>query len=882
MANPDSLLKVLLRRLTSHSGVVFLLGFILIFSLWLFVWQQITDDYDNAIEDATRETMNLVIGFEEHVRRIIAGADKSLLKIRKVYEREGLSSPAVDDLLAIDGNDASGIQVAIDDDQGITQAAFDKRAIGNDISDREYFQFHRDTATDALYIGQPVVGKASGAVGIPVTRRFNNPDGSFGGIVLIALKSDYFLNYYEKVDLGQDQLIGLYGLDGFIRARQSNGSKSYGQDISNAVLWEYIQTSPAGTYIASASLDGIQRIVSYRVMPDYPLVIAVGKSVRVSLTGYEQRKHGYILGAVLASLFILVFCYVIVNRHTLLQRQHERLQAVEGELLAHNEELQAKEEELLAQNEELQAQEEELLVQNEELQAKEEELMAQNEELQVKEAALFNSRERYRALLAQMSEGIIIYGYPAMNIIETNDNATSLFGYPAEELLSMNFTELHGPGLDNIQSVISDLLATRKVLPQVHSFRHRDGYLFYAEIAASLIEHQGETLIILSYRDITASRKLQEQIQKDVAMGGRVQQVMLPGDYEDEKVIIRTAYEPFRMISGDNYGYKWVRGGSLLNGFLIDVTGHGMATALQTAAVSTLLYKEIEKDQPWTQAALAKLNMQFAAYLPEHSYAAVLAFSFDFAKRLLTCVSAGINHFIASCQHHHDWIALPGSFLGNPDFGRFESMSIPLQHGDVFCFPTDGLFERLVPEQLGERLDFGEIVAEMRRRAAREDKVDDCTMLCLTVKAFPSYPVSFEYAGRKERKRVLHRVWQALAKITGRRDFASEVALGEAETNAFRYGGKVRIKLNRIGHRLILRVFSDGPGFTGNEAVKKIQATGITATLKASLPDEHGRGIPLMLAMMDQVLYNRRGNEVMLVKDLTVCKKAARSDEDND
>lgn len=853
--------------LRGFLGAILLMGISLTVGLWLFVVAEIRSDYHDAIDIANRETMNLAIGFEEHVRRIISDADKNLIKLRKAYEREGVTGQSVNDLLEIGGSDPSVVQFAIDNDKGITVAAFDKRAIGNDISKREYFQFHQSVSADILGIGKPISGKASGEFGIPVTRRLYTADGSFDGIMIVALRARYFLEFYQKIDLGTDQLVGLYGLDGIVRARQSNNNQSFGQDITSFTGWGYIQKGPLGTNITSGT-DGIQRIMSYRIMPEYPLFIVVGKSLQKALSGYEQRKRNYILGAALINLIFLAFCFEIISRHNKLKRQNERLKATEEELLAHNEELQAKEEELSAQNEELQAKEEELLAQNEELQAQEEELLAQNEELRVKEEELFTSKERYRALLTQMSEGIIICEYPAMDIVEANSNAIKMFGYSEPELLSMNMSGLRAAGQDKMGSTIRNLLETKSVVPKIHSFRHKDGHTIYTELAGSLIEHQGQVLCILSCRDITEERKFKEQIRRDVEMAGLVQKAMLPGDYEDEKVTIKTIYEPIRLISGDYYGYKWVRGGSLLNGYLLDVTGHGMATALQTAAVSALLEETIEKDRLCSKNAIELLNSQLAAYLPDSSYAAVLLFSFDFEKRILTCIAAGINYLIAFCRTHHGWVTLRGSFLGSAELGRFESIRIPFQYGDTFCFVTDGLFEGLTPQKFLPRSDFNGIIEEMSTRVARADRTDDCTMLCLQVKAAPVCPVLFEYSNRAEREHVLARVRKLLEIFAGKRDFYLEVSLGEAETNAFRHGTNVRIKLNQIGQRLIIRVYSDGNGFNGNEALKKIEATGIKETFEASLSNEHGRGIPLMLAMMDKVLYNRSGTEVMMVKAL--------------
>ena len=95
-------------------------------------------------------------------------------------------------------------------------------------------------------------------------------------------------------------------MDGIIRARQSENSVEPGQDVNNTFYQEIIQSGkPYGTYTVLNTIDGIVRTASYRVMPDYPLIISVEKSTQVVLAGYEQRKQSTIFGASLVSFFII-------------------------------------------------------------------------------------------------------------------------------------------------------------------------------------------------------------------------------------------------------------------------------------------------------------------------------------------------------------------------------------------------------------------------------------------------------------------------------------------------------------------------------------------------------------------------------------------------
>ncbi|WP_378954245.1 ATP-binding protein [Pelosinus sp. sgz500959] len=317
-----SMVQIIKRRyLTSYPWLIFLLAVLLIASLWVFIQYQIKYDYDRTIKESSLETMNLAKAFEEHVRRVVANADEQMLNLQQTYERDGISNPAFISLKENAKKDPSRRLVAFYNENGTIIQSSNPNALEVNYSDREYFQVHRDAASQNLYIGKPIIGRIEGYSIIPLTRRINKPDGSFGGIIYVSLKGDYFLEFYNKIDLGQNQLISLSGTDGFNRARRVGDNLETGQDNRGSQFWENIQRGHLdASYVATNILDGVTRITSYRVLPEYPLIVAVGKSTQVALTAYEERKRGYILGTLVASLFILTLCGLLINRYVKQQR----------------------------------------------------------------------------------------------------------------------------------------------------------------------------------------------------------------------------------------------------------------------------------------------------------------------------------------------------------------------------------------------------------------------------------------------------------------------------------------------------------------------------------------------------------------------------------
>jgi hypothetical protein len=89
---------------------------------------------------------------------------------------------------------------------------------------------------DAL-IGRPVKSRSNGEWIITVSRRFNHPDGSFAGIALATIGSEYFSQFYRNFDIGKNGAIALLSADGIVLARTPENGAYVGRDLSNSPLF---------------------------------------------------------------------------------------------------------------------------------------------------------------------------------------------------------------------------------------------------------------------------------------------------------------------------------------------------------------------------------------------------------------------------------------------------------------------------------------------------------------------------------------------------------------------------------------------------------------------------------------------------------------------
>jgi hypothetical protein len=69
-------------------------------------------------------------------------------------------------------------------------------------SDRDYFKQHSRSPDRGTLIGHPVKSRSGGEWIITVSRRFDRPDGSFGGVVLASIDAGHFAEYFRQFDVG--------------------------------------------------------------------------------------------------------------------------------------------------------------------------------------------------------------------------------------------------------------------------------------------------------------------------------------------------------------------------------------------------------------------------------------------------------------------------------------------------------------------------------------------------------------------------------------------------------------------------------------------------------------------------------------------------------
>ena len=354
------------------------------------------------------------------------------------------------------------------------------------------------------------------------------------------------------------------------------------------------------------------------------------------------------------------------------------------------------------------------------------------EELEIRATELAKSEQKYKALLHQGTDPIILCEYETGRIVEVNPAFLHYFGYDESEAIKLSLGDLYWQ---------AQVAPVGEVIPSgFAAFRGKDGKAAIAEMVETAIESGDRKYRRIVFRQPSRERIRESIIRAEVDNAGQIQKAMLPTDYSGADITVKTVFAPASIVSGDFFDYRWTPAEQILRGYLLDVSGHGIGTAVLTATIGTLLTEEIENGREWTTDYLEELNLRLVKLAPANYFSAVLLFTLDLSAKQMTCISGGINHYLTAAQDDQGWKTIPGSFLGISPNAVFQQMNIPVQPGDTFYFLTDGLTELIGvgddATAAGARNFEGTI--DQIKSLVSAVQLDDQSAVCIRINALPS------------------------------------------------------------------------------------------------------------------------------------------------
>jgi diguanylate cyclase (GGDEF)-like protein len=311
--------------------------------VWLGVDFHLNVEYGDAERAAVQNSANLARAFEEHLSRTLNEIDRALKIIRTNYLLEQDRFDLRQWLSISQLFDDHTLQVAIINTDGfIKLSSIGPQAVGTDLRDREHFTRFIDASNDELFISKPVIGRTTQKASVQLARRISNPDGSFAGVIDASLDPSYLSRFYSSVDVGNEGYIRIIGSDGTVRAVGGSSEKALGTDLSSADLFKHATEHSSGWYYTDSNFtDRISRLVTYRSMKDYPLIVTIGLSTAELFSAVYAKQRWYNFIAIGLTLVILAVNGFSVRARFLRERMAEALKVQNLRLreLAHHDAL---------------------------------------------------------------------------------------------------------------------------------------------------------------------------------------------------------------------------------------------------------------------------------------------------------------------------------------------------------------------------------------------------------------------------------------------------------------------------------------------------------------------------------------------------------------
>ena len=314
-------------RLIGAPGAAGLaLTLILLSTLLYVLWR----DHEGKLHEAEQRVADIALGTDRLLSLQMLNLDRGLRTIAA-----DLADPGI----AAGGNFPAPVQQQLDGivwrhgeliDMVIVDASGRAISRGPDVPDIGHWAADKTNRSgdDGLIIGPP--SRASGTESWAIPLAIALPaDNAFGGAWVVAhMRQSALATVAAGLGVGADGVGNVFHRNGIMLARSRNLSIGMGGDYSRSELMrELLPRSAVGTSDRVSPVDGVRRIIAYRALQSYPLVVVVGVSRAEILRPWYRFAF---LAALLCVLYVLGWLLLV---RALLQsnaRQHDLLAALSG------------------------------------------------------------------------------------------------------------------------------------------------------------------------------------------------------------------------------------------------------------------------------------------------------------------------------------------------------------------------------------------------------------------------------------------------------------------------------------------------------------------------------------------------------------------------
>ncbi len=182
------------------------------------------------------------------------------------------------------------------------------------LADRSYFLVHRDNREVGLHVDRPLASRSVDRWFVPVSRRLENPDGSFAGVIVAAVEPVYFEDFYRELKLGPNDAVALFDLNTILIARVPVAPDTVGKAWPDFIVFKEVRAGAERGSYEVRSFTGVESLLGFGRVSGYPLVAAVTLGISDVLAGWKRFAVVSAVSAACITAMVLVLSILATKR----------------------------------------------------------------------------------------------------------------------------------------------------------------------------------------------------------------------------------------------------------------------------------------------------------------------------------------------------------------------------------------------------------------------------------------------------------------------------------------------------------------------------------------------------------------------------------------
>ncbi|NYE22517.1 sensor domain-containing diguanylate cyclase [Pigmentiphaga litoralis] len=260
-------------------------------------------------EDVLRQ---MTIAMREQSERLLHDVDSSVKTAKFWMDTHPGDDPRTDPefgrLITLLRDSSGGlIDIHVVSTDGLSYSLPAQRGVApQNVADRDFFKAYKQSPASNMMIGAP--GRTPGTLqlAVPVASRLDRPLHGIS-MVYASIEIRHLSGMYEDIRFKPNGTVALLRDDGVVLVRAPFVEQYVGRSIADGYDYlRHIKNGQSGMYMSgNSALDGLERLVSFIRLTDYPLTVIVSAGGEDTFRAWrETRRLSIITGLVISALLL--------------------------------------------------------------------------------------------------------------------------------------------------------------------------------------------------------------------------------------------------------------------------------------------------------------------------------------------------------------------------------------------------------------------------------------------------------------------------------------------------------------------------------------------------------------------------------------------------